>query len=315
MISAALLEVAFAAQHVDLGGSLCVDPAPTRYSTSYPLHDLTVTRDDGERLAYLVKDLDWASMLPAARDVKPRFLYDPAREIGVYQCVLDPDTHGTARCHAAAIGDGCRGSWIVLERVTGVPLVEIGDRAQWLLVMRWLGRFHADGRNLAAARSVPVLRHDEGFYRTWIGRARRFVPDERLTWLAERYDIVVERLLAQTPVFIHGEMYASNVLVDGTRVCPIDWEMAAIGPALVDVAALVAGPGWTDADAKAMLDAYCTEVGTTVDAELAADLDACRAYLAIQWLGWSSSWTPPVELAHDWLSVAVAATERVEAHS
>jgi thiamine kinase-like enzyme len=107
-------------------------------------------------------------------------------------------------------------------------------------------------------------------------------------------------------------MYASNVLVDGTRVCPIDWEMAAFGPALVDVAALIAGPGWNEADAMAMLDAYCAVLGATADAELLADLDACRAYLAIQWLGWSSAWNPPAELAHDWLSVAVAATERLE---
>ena len=315
MISAALLEAELATQRVDLGGSLWVDPVPSPYSTSYPLHDLTVTRDDGERLAYVVKDLDRASMLPAARAVKPRFLYDPAREIGVYACVLDPETHGTARCFAAAAGDGCRGSWIVLERVPGVPLVEVGDRAPWLSAMRWLGRFHADGRNHAAARSVPVLRHDEGFYRTWIGRARRFVRDERLTWVAERYETVVHRLLAQSAAFIHGEMYASNVLVDATRVCPIDWEMAAIGPPLVDVAALTSGPGWNDADVMAMLGAYCAAVGTTVDAELLADLDACRAYLAIQWLGWSSSWTPPVGLAHDWLAVAVAATERLEACS
>jgi len=253
MISAALLEAALAAQRVDLGGTLSVDPVPSPYSTSYPLHHLTVTRGDGVRLELLVKDLDRGSMLPAAREAKPRFLYDPAREIGVYRCVLDPEVLGTARCHAAAVDDGCRGSWIVLERVPGIPLVEIGDRAQWRLAMRWLARFHADGRNRSAARAVPVLRHDEHFFRTWMQRAREFVPDVRLTWVAERYDAVVDRLLAQTPTFIHGEMYASNVLVDGARVCPIDWEMAAFGPALVDVAALVAGPGWNETDAMAML--------------------------------------------------------------
>src|SRR5687768_18215786 len=37
-------------------------------------------------------------------------------------------------------------------------------------------------------------------------------------------------------MLFHGEFYPSNVLVDAsarpTRVCPIDWEMAARGPAL-----------------------------------------------------------------------------------
>jgi hypothetical protein len=314
MFSAPQLEAELAAQRVDLGGALHMDPVPSQYSTSYPLHDLTVTRDNGERLALLVKDLAWESMLPAARDAKPRFLYDPAREIGAYRCVLDPEALGTARCYASAIGGGS-GSWIVLERVPGVPLVEIGDRRPWLAAMRWLARFHADGPQSIDAPSVPLLRHDESFYRTWMNRARQLVPDERLAWVAERYDAVVQRLLAQPRVFIHGELYASNVLVDGPRVCPIDWEMAGIGPALVDVAALVAGPGWNDVDVTGMLGAYCREVDAELDAEVLADLDACRVYLAIQWLGWSASWSPPAELAHDWLAVAVAATERIEDHS
>ena len=318
MITAPRLEAVLAALRVDLGGELHIDPVPSRYSTSYPLHDLTVTRHDGERLAFLVKDLDWDSMLPAARDAKPRFLHDPAREIGAYRCVLDPDALGTARHYASSVGGGT-GSWIVLERVPGIPLVEIGDRRHWLAAMRWLTCFHANGPKSVDAPSVPLLRHDERFYRTWMDRARQFVPDERLAWVAERYGQIVRRLLAQPPVFIHGECYASNVLVDGPRICPIDWEMAGIGPALVDVAALVSGPGWDDTDVMAMLRAYRTELDAELDAEVGAeflaDLDACRVYLAIQWLGWSPSWAPPVELAHDWLSVAVAATERLEDHS
>jgi aminoglycoside phosphotransferase len=313
MITTLRLEAALGAQRVDLGGELHLNPVPSRYSTSYPLHDLTVTRDDGERLALLVKDLDWDSMLPAARDAKPRFLYDPSREIDAYRCALDPEALGTARYYASA-ADGNTGSWIVLERVPGIPLVEIGDRTRWLDAMRWLARFHAHGPKPVDTPSVPLLRHDERFYRTWMDRARQFVPDERLRWVADHYDAVVERLLAQPRVFIHGECYASNVLVDGPRVCPIDWEMAGVGPALVDVAAIVSGPGWDDAAVMAMLGTYRAELGGQVDAELLADLDACRVYLAIQWLGWSPSWAPPAERAHDWLSVAVAAIERLEDH-
>jgi aminoglycoside phosphotransferase len=306
MISAPQLEAGLAAQRVELGGALRVDPVPSRYSTSYALHDLTVLRGDGPPLALVVKDLQWASMLPEARRTKPRFLYDPSREIGVYRHVLDRDALGTARCYAA-VDDDDRGSWILLERVPGVPLVEVGDRESWRRAMRWLARFHARGGVDRGARSVPLLRHDERFYRMWMDRARRFVPDPRLAWVATRYDTVVERLLAQRPTFIHGELYASNVLVDGDRVCAIDWEMAGIGPALVDVAALTAGTGWNAADEMVLLESYRDDI----DAELLRDLDACRAYLAIQWLGWSASWTPPLERAHDWLAVAVAATERL----
>jgi Phosphotransferase enzyme family len=63
------------------------------------------------------------------------------------------------------------------------------------------------------------------------------------------YDRVVERLLEFPVTFLHGEFYASNVLVvceegEGWRVCPVDWEMAAVGPGLIDLAALTAGR-WT----------------------------------------------------------------------
>jgi aminoglycoside phosphotransferase (APT) family kinase protein len=38
-------------------------------------------------------------------------------------------------------------------------------------------------------------------------------------------------------------------------VCPVDWEMAAVGPGLVDLAALSAG-GWTAPEREALALAY-----------------------------------------------------------
>ena len=72
-----------------------------------------------------------------------------------------------------------------------------------------------------------------------------------LEWLAERYEPVIEALLSMPRTVIHGEFYASNVLVaegpDGTRVAPVDWELAAAAPGAVDLAALVSGD-WPEAD-------------------------------------------------------------------
>ena len=55
-----------------------------------------------------------------------------------------------------------------------------------------------------------------------------------------------ERLLALPVGFIHGELYPSNVLVGERtgRICAVDWEMAGIGPLLLDLAALTSG-AWT----------------------------------------------------------------------
>src|SRR6476646_2259861 len=84
-----------------------------------------------------------------------------------------------------------------------------------------------------------------------------------LAWLGERHEQVVEALLALPRTVIHGEFYASNVLVAGTsgdaRVAPVDWELAAAAPGLTDLAALVSG--WSPAEREELVEAYSTVPG------------------------------------------------------
>jgi hypothetical protein len=42
------------------------------------------------------------------------------------------------------------------------------------------------------------------------------------------------------------------------------------------------------------------------------DLDVCRLHLAVQWLGWSPGWAPPMAHAHDWLADARELGERLD---
>jgi aminoglycoside phosphotransferase (APT) family kinase protein len=124
--------------------------------------------------------------------------------------------------------------------------------------------------------------------------------------------MVVERLLRLPVTLIHGEFYPSNVLVkrdgDRIRVCPVDWETAAIGPGLLDLAALTSGR-WTEKQRLAMAMAYFKAVGAdqnddTARDEFLIDLDFCNLFMAIQWLGWSPDWRPPPEHAQNWLTEA-----------
>ena len=41
------------------------------------------------------------------------------------------------------------------------------------------------------------------------------------------------------------------------------------------------------------------------------DLDACRLYLAVQWLGWAGDWAPPAANAHDWAEDVAVLGERL----
>ena len=108
-------------------------------------------------------------------------------------------------------------------------------------------------------------------------------------------------------MFVHGEFYASNILVSPGRVCPVDWEMAGIGPGVLDLAALATA--WEGADRARIVAAYADERGAPVDEE---DLDAARLVLAVQWLGWAEGWEPPREHATDWLAEATAAHDDSE---
>ncbi len=307
---------------------------PTRYYYSFAIEELGVRLDDGMTVELLFKDLSWQALLEAARRVKPAFLYNPLREIETYRVILAPHCLGTATCYGAVVDHPVGHYWLFLEKVAGLELHDFSEVAIWQQVARWLALMHARfvGETETLAREVPLLNYDGDYYRLWLRRARAFLRqagrsqpgDVRwhgIEWLAERYDRVVERLVALPVTFIHGEFYASNVLVqeavEELRVCPIDWEMAAVGPGLMDLAALTAGRGWTADEKTALALAYHGALvphdgwPPATDAFLAA-LDYCRLHLAIQWLGWSSEWSPPPDHTQNWLGEALSLAEKLE---
>jgi thiamine kinase-like enzyme len=124
--------------------------------------------------------------------------------------------------------------------------------------------------------------------------------------------------LSQLPItLMHGEFYAANVLVqrtsNGVRVCPVDWEMAAAAPGVFDIAALSAG--WDGARRRELAHAYQEAgAGATTETELDAllrSIDLSSVQIALQWLGWSRTWSPPTEHRRDWLDHLSGVVERL----
>jgi hypothetical protein len=304
---------------------------PSIYSTSFIIDELDAHLDDGTRLRVLYKDLSRHALLEAARQAKPIFLYDPLREIETYRTILRPNLLSTPICYGAIVDPSVERYGLFLEKVPGVELYQVGDFATWRRVAAWLAVTHARfaGETGRLARAAPLLRYDGDFYRLWAGRARssldraglRLSRDARrgMEHLFEDYDRVIGQLVALPVTFLHGEFYASNVLVqeegEDLRVCPVDWEMAAVGPGLIDLAALTAG-GWTADEKEALALAYHSALvprenwPPAPDAFLAV-LDYCRLHLAVQWLGWSTGWTPPPEQTQDWLGEALGLAEKL----
>jgi aminoglycoside phosphotransferase (APT) family kinase protein len=305
---------------------LALTRRPYRYATSAPLEEVRVSMEDGADMELILKDLSRDRLLRDARATKPAFLHQPEREIETYSRILTPAGIG-ARCVAAVTEADPPRHWLLLEKVPGVELWQVGELAVWEEVARWLGGLHARfaGRidELRAANAY-LLEYSLSWYRSWCERARGALArseDRRASTLQaalDGYDEAIAPLAAFPRTFVHGELYPSNVLVvredRPPRVCPIDWEMAAIGPGLIDVAALVGG--WNPSERERLVAAYLSGLpeGDAVrpaPETLGADLARCRLHLALQWLGWSPDWRPPPEHAHDWIEEASMLVEEL----
>ena len=299
-----------------------LERAPYAYATSFPLEEVEARLGDGRRLQLILKDLTWERLLGDARHTKPRFLYEPRRPIDTYRRILAGTDLGV-RCYAAVADDRNRRYWLLLEKVAGVELWQVGTFATWESVARWLARLHrafaAEEGDGVLERNRFLIRYDEALFGTWPARALEAAEARgagtqdrrRLADIATGYGEVVQTLCALPPTFVHGELYPSNVLVDErapeTKVWPIDWEMAGLGPAYLDLVALTAG--WDGGKQWRLVDAYVEELGTArwrrEGHELARVLECCRLHYALQWLGWSATWSAPPEHARDWLGEAL----------
>ena len=296
---------------------------PAMYHSSFRMEELSVRLDDGAALELVFKDLGPRALLDDALRCKPPFLLDPGREIRVYRAVLWP--HRLGPQFLGAVEDGHAGEyWLVIEKVEGVPLWQVGEVSAWSAAANWAAQTHALLERLgpALAGKANLIRYDESYYRRWAAQAaaRCERSDDAdavaLGRVLRDYERVVRRLLGLPVTFIHGEYHASNILVRDAaagsspveRVCPVDWEMAAVGPGLMDLADLTAG-NWTEAQREEIVAGYREVAAASETFE--EDLDYCRLHRAVQWLGWSDDWSPPREHRQDWLGEAVRIAERL----
>ena len=299
-------------------------PSPNR--SSFVVDDIDVCFDDGTTLELVAKAAHWDGLSPEGRRAKPRFLWDPERERASYEALLSPRQIGSARYFGSYV-DPSGERYLLLERITGTPLWQHGDLDAWREAARWLARMHLHigvDRAAGSRAAAHLIKYDRQFYERWISRADSFHrrDSRRLRPLIERYRRVVEALLAEPVTFIHGEFYAANVLVApresraGFVVRPVDWEMAALGPAAIDLACLVAGH-WTDDERADVADAYGRERDLHGDrsfrqATALQTLDYGLIHLCLRNLGWARDWAPPLDRAYDWLAEALRLCDKWE---
>ncbi|CAN5258553.1 hypothetical protein BH18GEM1_BH18GEM1_07750 [soil metagenome] len=302
-----------------------LDRRPLEYHSTFPLEELVVRLADGTELPLVFKDMSRPGSADPAWRVKAPFLHDPLREIDTYREVLAPNEISAPQCLGVVVDARCGRYWLFLEKIDGVALWQIGDMGIWRRVAEWLAALHARFAGRTGTLPARLLACDAGYYCRWLDRARAFVrwpetsaADARgFEWLERRYLGAVDWVVEQPTTFLHGEFYPSNILVEqldaGARVRPVDWEMAAIGPGVLDLAALTSG-GWGESDRQALAQSYRAALPDSLrptPSALDAALERCRLLIAVQWLGWSAGWTPPAQHSHDWLREALDLAERV----
>jgi len=287
---------------------------PYPYATSFRLDEVTIDFEDGGREVLILKDFDRESMLPDASLHRPVEADQGHHEIETYRRVLAPAGLGP-RCQAAVADASIPRYWLLTERVRGVELWQIGDITVWECVVRWLAQLHAafGGQRdelLTRHPQLPVL--DATWFDDWTDRAMKRLSTssdtraEALRRGLRGINLAIE-LAALPATFIHGEFYPSNVMIGTgdheTKVYPVDWETAAIGPAMIDLAAITSG--WDKPTEARLVGIY----GLPASTERALLL--CRLYLAIRWVSWPEQWTPPREHRRDWMGSALELVERL----
>jgi hypothetical protein len=272
---------------------------PWPYASSFPLARLVVEVADGSLHDLMWKDVSRSALTPDGRRARGPAADAASREVDAYTLLAAADL-GTPRCIAVAC-DGDR-AWLFLEAIEGPRLDHVGEIDRWRAVAVWLAGAH--GVLTACAEEAAWLPR----WRPADGRATSH--ERHAHALAGPLAAARARVGSMPSTVIHGELYPANVLIGaGGRVCVLDWETIARGPALMDLAALTAGR-W-DEPGEPLVEAYRQALPDPPEPRaLREDLDACRLLLAVERMAAPPDWTPPAEQARDWLADAESIARR-----
>jgi aminoglycoside/choline kinase family phosphotransferase len=290
------------------------------YETSFAIDELGVQLGDGEELDLLVKDVG-AGLSSTATAAKPARALDPKREIAVYRSLLQGAGIPAPRFFGAAEDEDSGRAWLFLERVPGEVLADVGEIDAWQAAAAWAAKLNAATEERDSGLDRVLLDRDRGWHEHWLRAAATACEASGRTELAARLErtaaVLLDRLDALPRAFVHGELYASNVIVDErdaemVAVKAVDWEMAGTGPFAHDLAALATG--WSGEEREAICAAFHEALPARMRAEvpqagLREAVALCELALALQWLGWSRNWQPPAEHRRDWAAEAMRLLE------
>ena len=268
-------------------------------STSYSLRRLAFDLADGRTLDVFLKDFDES---PHTSDVALR---RGMRERHVYETILAGRELGTPELYGVVWDDSSDRHWLLLEFVQGRKLSR-SSIEDLIAAAGWLGRLHRSIAGHEAELAPPgfLLRYDDAYFRDTAERALQAVASrggslqQRLEAAVAGYDSVIEKVCSAPPTLVHGSYRPLNILVDTRstppRICPADWELAAIGPPLHDLAFIADGsdrPACERLCASYAEEAAASGVSVMGIGEMLEELERLRLHKVLRSLARSGEWS------------------------
>lgn len=200
--------------------------------------------------------------------------------------ISTPDFYGTYSMENT--GDVCL---VIAYLNETVSLNGHQDPGAICLAARWLGQFHAaNEKHVANSKFADLKTHDVEYYLGWSRRTLLFSDQLRhyYPWLAKvcrAFEELVDALLMPPRTIIHGEYFASNILLRCKTVYPVDWESAAIGVGEIDLASLTQGNWPVDIVSLCVSEYQRTRWAKDPPIEFEHKLAVSRLYWLFRWLG------------------------------
>jgi aminoglycoside phosphotransferase (APT) family kinase protein len=220
------------------------------------------------------------------------------RELRVYRDLLSQAELGPPEYYGSVWDDSEGRFWLFLEFVEGL-VVQHEDVEYGMLAAEWLGRMQGFfTQHPEILRSCDFLiRQDGEFFRSKAERAlwnaAQISPSvaRRLGKIVDAYGEVIKLLAAQPLSLVHGGYIPWHILLDlkqrPARVCAVDWESAAFGPTLYDLAYFTYG---MEAQSRArVLEAYRRAatlhgVPTPDETQMLSLVDCLSLHRVFDWL-------------------------------
>jgi hypothetical protein len=265
-----------------------------------------ITDDDPAPIRIYFKDLNPAHQVTQSWVLRRADRPPSSREIQMYQSVLFSERFGTPEFYGSRWEPEHGRCWLFIEDVGPHWLQAKFNFAASMDACRWAAGFHASTRDLPASQTAFLPVYDDGHYRRTAERVGQMLPrlDTAECELVRRgLAYFTERIgyLSMLPrSVIHGQFFPANVMFRPSsathRVAVVDWETAALGPGVFDLASISSGttPERRLALWRAYADQYQADSGQAVEWEpFRQECFAGAVFHALEWLVWWSQHPEP----------------------